>query len=61
MSPHLLAQLAVQPLDSAHSFVALLIGVAGGCLVAGIRLKPLRRALAAKRAQPPKSTDGPWS
>jgi hypothetical protein len=64
MPPHALAAILTQPLDLAHSAVALLIGVAGGCILAELRFEPLRRALA-RRPKPSIDQDaghhgGPW-
>ncbi len=64
MPPHDLAAILSQPLDLAHSIVALLIGVAGGGFLAELRFEPLRRALA-RRSKPPIDQDagnngGPW-
>ncbi|HEY5289559.1 MAG TPA: hypothetical protein VIJ59_05955 [Caulobacteraceae bacterium] len=60
MPPHLLPPLLSLPLDSAHSAVALMIGVAGGFFLAEIRLEPLRRALK-RKPRPPTNPNDPWS
>ncbi|HEY1880794.1 MAG TPA: hypothetical protein VGG68_12765 [Caulobacteraceae bacterium] len=64
MPPHILGAIFTQPIDFAHSIVALLIGVAGGCVLAEFRLTPLRRAFA-RKTKPPTvqgggDHGGPW-
>lgn len=64
MPPHLLGAIFNQPIDFAHSIVALLIGVAGGCFLAEVRLPTLRQAFARKTKLPTAQSGddhgGPW-
>jgi hypothetical protein len=64
MPPHLFGAILTQQIDFAHSIVALLIGVAGGCLLAEFRIEPLRRAFARKTKPPTPQGGGdhggPW-
>ncbi|HWD67245.1 MAG TPA: hypothetical protein VG227_04720 [Caulobacteraceae bacterium] len=63
MPPHFLGAIFTQPIDIPHSIVALLIGVAGGCFLAEVRLPTLRRAFARKPKPPTvqgSDHDGPW-
>ena len=59
MAPHALTAILSQPIDIYHAGVALMIGVAGGCFLAELRVKPLRRALA-RKPKPPVDHGGPW-
>jgi hypothetical protein len=58
---HAFAAILSQPIDIAHSVVAIMIGLAGGAFLAELRLKPLARALARKpKAAPRIDHGGPW-
>lgn len=59
MPPHALATILSQPIDVYRAAVAVMIGIAGGCFLAEIRVKPLMRAFA-RKPKPRTDHGGPW-